>query len=411
MSNKVVSLFSRGIIPAARGNALLMTKPTVRHVHRGVFDVRRLRMTRYPSATARPLLNAIMKYDQEGVWNAYINLNDRDELAELSAEYHSSALRSFRIKNLLSYGPEEVATLKERLAFVLASMKSLNQHLDDRDYAHLLGFYGRIGDWSSCQQLWKDLSSQLRPSRHCYNAYIRAAIQCDQPGEIFAILNSMKATGVPPNAFTYNMLIEAQGRLGNLKEADAVFVEAFRNPVNAGQEPGIKDASQLSYALRLSPVRRFAQKASNIPRPSVATFSSLIDAHGRQGNLQGINHIYKTMMPKYGVTPNLDIYNGLIRWYCIHEDAEAARQAFADMEKASIKPNLITFNHIFRLEALKRRRPKTAETLMNFMKQVYQLAPLDSMYRTLIRIHHRHRRENEAKRLFDEYAALKSDPK
>ncbi|KAI9499240.1 hypothetical protein BDB00DRAFT_795984 [Zychaea mexicana] len=414
------------LLPKAR---IPINTVAVRHAHTANLQYRPLKIAVNPKMT-RSLRDAVRRHNAGAVWSAYTALHDNNQLNNLPAEYHSMALHSFRIKKLVAYGPEEIEAIKERLLFVWNNMHAAGHQPDVRDYNHLIDFFGRANDWESCAKYWEELegrrsssslwSGALVPNVYSYNLLMRAAIMTNRSEQVFVILNKMKSAGIQPNGFTYDTMIEAHGRLGNVRGADRAFQERYGpKEKQAAPSPPPKKSrfasllSSYSTPPAANPdvlgtlVRETTAPESKKPRPSTHTFVALIDAHGRQGYVRGLDYIYNTMLPGYKVKPDLELYNTMIRWYCEHRNVDKARRVFFDLERSGLKPSVVTFNYIFRHEALRERNPRTAETLLELMNKMYDLRPLESMYRALIKSYNKRNKEEDADRLFREYISAK----
>ncbi|ORZ10200.1 hypothetical protein BCR42DRAFT_422957 [Absidia repens] len=401
-----------------------------RYGHGGVIDPHRLRYGKGSrKVPSNKLLQAIRKGDQQAVWTQYLMMHENNQLKHLLPEYHSMTLRALGLQNLIAYGPDEIVAIKERLLMIWENMKHFGVAPDIRDYNHMLGFAGRASDWTLCQRIWRELMAKsstgsrsslwgLAPNVYSYNAYMVATIQCNQAAKVAVIFNNMQQqAGIQPNTFSYNTLMDAYGHLGDVAEVDRIFDRVFirqqqqqqQSPkhrisslLHPQRQPNTALGREVAFISRRAPSVQQQQQQNQLV-PTADTFMALIDAHGRLGNTMGLEMIYSKMMPEFNMTPTLPIYNALIRWYCNKSDIASAKKLLVDMKTQGIEPNVVTFNHVFRHEAIKRNRPGVAEKILDFMHQMYQLRPLESMYRHLIRIHNRHSRDQEVERLVRTY--------
>ncbi|KAG1048836.1 hypothetical protein G6F43_008798 [Rhizopus delemar] len=384
----------------------------IRHAHSGIIDPLQLKPLQQEGGLLDKLISAIRRRSAPAVWKAYTDLKDSGKIKEVPIQYHSMTLQSFRLNENGYYSSDKLKFYKKCVSDILVAAKKAQYKLDVRDYNVLLRLYGQSRDWKAASDCWNEI--KVKKNEESYNLYMQAAVQCKKYDEVFKIFNKMNNDGIQPDVTTYNTLIEANGRMGNVTEADKLFRDYFapKNTENKStsiiSKYFIKDANLSTYTPSAAPLSRCIPPLNAVLSPTTDTFEALIDAHGRKKNTPGLNYIHKTMLPQYDIKPDLKIYNALIRWYCHSGDIEAARNTFVDMEASGIKPNVAVFNHLFRHEALKRNRPKVAEAIIDYMRKEYGIRPSTSMYATLIRIHNKHNREDEANRLHTIYKALKS---
>ncbi|KAH8555617.1 hypothetical protein BGW37DRAFT_406540, partial [Umbelopsis sp. PMI_123] len=325
------------------------------------------------------ILQALRTRNPNTIWKKYNELEASDELKSLSTELHALTFRSLKPKNRKAYSTKELEVVKERLFHIYDKMKATGIALDVRDYNHMLKFFGRARDFATCSRIWQELNRATSPNIYSYNLYMYAAVKGGQSSKAFEILDSMRYANVEPNSFTYDTLLKAHGASGDLVKMDNLFADVFVNSKRAS-------GSFLSSIAR-----------SKSAKPSTSTFTTLIDAHGATGNIEGLMHIYQNMMPQYNVKCDIKVYNALIRWCCQYGQIATAKKVFFDMESAGIKPNVVTFNYLVRHEALKQGRAGAAYKIMQMMQKIYNVRPLQSMYNAIIKVHIKHRRPEEAK--------------
>ncbi|KAF7726340.1 hypothetical protein EC973_008920 [Apophysomyces ossiformis] len=355
--------------------------------------------------TWKPFLTATQNGNRNAVWNTYLDLNAKKLLPLFPPAYHSLALRSIHAKDTRRSARKESRPTDDpsyRLQYVLDNMKATNYKLGIADYNHLLEFYGRSGDWVTCTRYWQQMSStpsstSVQRNLASYNIYMCAAIRCKKPERVFDILGNMKAAGYQPNAHIYTTLIKAYARLGQPKEADRIFQNAFSEKLRL--------ENPTSYSEKIAAYHRSQDYHQSSHRPTTHTFNALIEAHGRQGNLQGLSYIYEKMMPVFLVKPDIHIYNSLMRWFCMYDEPETARRIFSEMESSDVKPNRRSYSILIHYGAIKGYQLNSTEALMAHMRQKYGLKPTAAMYRVLIDAYVKAENEEAAERLRKEYAS------
>ncbi|KAL1916218.1 uncharacterized protein VTP21DRAFT_5835 [Calcarisporiella thermophila] len=330
------------------------------------------------------LLNAIQRRDQNLVWKTYVALDEGGNIRLLTAEDHSEALRSFRLKNYIDYGSAEIERCRDRILYVLERMQSLGHKPDVRDFNFLLEFFGRVKDAHGCETYWSRMRElNITPNVHSYNLYLYAAVRRRDVDLATWIYSEIRDAKVRPTAFTHEAMIEMYGGVRNASAAMRVFNQAFGKT-----------------------------RENGLLVPTVKTFNALLSALGESGEVRSMVRCYEQMMrEEYKVIPNLDTFNTLIRWLCERSDMRTARRIFNEMQQPpyNLQPNIITFRYLVRHETLKRDRTSTAWKVMRAMREVYSVNPLGSMFRDLIRQHLRHGREEAAQHVLKQWREVMRD--
>ena len=79
--------------------------------------------------------------------------------------------------------------------------------------------------------------------------------------------------------------------------------------------------------------------------PNTRTFSSLITACGRDGNIEEAERLFQ-VMKEFGVEPNVVTYNALIDMYGRGGECEMALQKFKELELAGLEPTEVTYSSL-----------------------------------------------------------------
>lgn len=76
--------------------------------------------------------------------------------------------------------------------------------------------------------------------------------------------------------------------------------------------------------------------------PNVVTFTAIINACGRGGNVEEAQTIFEAMK-EFGVKPNVMTYNAMIDVYRKHGEHKLAQLTFQEMIQAGLQPTNVSF--------------------------------------------------------------------
>ncbi|KAI9282653.1 hypothetical protein BY458DRAFT_496879 [Sporodiniella umbellata] len=384
----------------------LLAQNRIRRLHHGYSDSLQLKPVTLEQVSNR-LLSAIRRCRAPTVWKSYVDLHTSNQISKLPIQYHSMAIQTFAIKDDHHYQYQYLKHHKKCVEEIMEIAKANHYKLAARDYNLILNICQRLRDWESAKIHWSKMTAKNEES---YNLYMKTALSAHKYEQVFKIFDELLESQVRPNVETYNILIKTNGRMGNATEADRLFKENF---MSLKEQPNFitqwfQTPEIAVYTPLSAPLFHKSPPPSKILTPTQDTFEALLEAHGKAKNVTGVYYVHKTLIPQYGIYKNVKIYDALIKAYCVCDDIEGAKNAFTEMQQANIKPNLYIFEHLFKHQAIKMKRPQVAEALIDYMIESYNIQPIKSMYTTLIKLHIKSNRTEEADRLVARSLALEA---
>lgn len=154
--------------------------------------------------------------------------------------------------------------------------------------------------------------------------------------EAMGLLKEMVANGIPPNVVTYNSLIDAYGRLGQVKPSFSFSVHPFL--------PSLSNLHCLFVQVERAVITMEEMKSKGVV-PNAVTYNCVIDAFGKEGRAdEALKMVHK--MRAEGQSPDSFTVSALIDANGKRGDAWAAVRIFKEMQEWGVKPNVVTFSAV-----------------------------------------------------------------
>lgn len=181
-----------------------------------------------------------------------------------------------------------------------------------------------------------------------YNALMATAARAKRVDAAFSLYREMKAKELEPNCECYTTLITLCGQVGQVERAFRIHADMIENKV----QPTVVSFNALLTALRRGDKKLGADVALEVVSvmkktegcdPDVITYSTVIDALGRDGRFKEIKELLDEMISS-GVQPNLVTYTTLVSAMARNGDLDGAAVVLREMEEAGFEPNVYTFS-------------------------------------------------------------------
>jgi len=180
------------------------------------------------------------------------------------------------------------------------------------------------------------------PSAVSYTTLMQSYIRSGDVSGAEEVWRRMLAGGVQPDIVTYNVMMSAHAKKSDYAAVERKFEELQEN----GLRPDVVTYNTLMRSVRDVDVERvweyFDTMVAQGVLPTDITFSTLIDAIGKDGDLSPLPEI-PSMMRAYVVHPNIFIYTAVMSIYSRAGDTRNVRHWFNSMSEFGIKPNVVAY--------------------------------------------------------------------
>lgn len=219
------------------------------------------------------------------------------------------------------------ARKQEAVSRTLATMREKDVDFDAVTFNSAVDAYIRCGNMTAARALVDNPAyAKLRETR-TFNILLKGLSCRGLVEKAYAVRDEIYAAGLVPNEVTQNTLIDACVRAGDFPSALRLSRDILPGPGSVvGARPdqrnqltialsqvlaGMADSGNLDDATRL-----LDEMSSRGAPPNHITYSALITACLRQGDIARAKLLFQTQEERTGVPPTLEIYNAMIAGLC-----------------------------------------------------------------------------------------------
>jgi pentatricopeptide repeat protein len=200
--------------------------------------------------------------------------------------------------------------------------------------------------------LLRSLLSDLPPSalsRDLFPLLFRAYARAGLPDDAVRAFSSMERFGFPPTLADLHTLLFALSHNGLVEHAEAFFRDSG-NRFHVSAKTYTILISGWAVPTKPENARKlFDEMVERGIEPDVPSYTALIDALCRGGNVAQAQAQLKDMQVSRGLVPDAATYGPFLRSACTAKDARAALRVLDRMLARDLTPNVFTYNAVIRL--------------------------------------------------------------
>ncbi|KAK1291681.1 Pentatricopeptide repeat-containing protein [Acorus calamus] len=238
--------------------------------------------------------------------------------------------------------------LADEAEMVFLAMNEAGVAPDVGTHAYLVETFQKLGRLERVSELVGEMEAGGGgpPDAASYNVLVEAYARAGKAVGAVGVLRQMQAAGCSPNAATYGALLGLYGEQGRYDDARELFLEMKAG----GAEP---DASTYNILIRIfgeggyfkEVVTLFHDMVEENVEPNMETYEGVIFACGKGGLYDDAKKIL-AHMNHGGVVPSSRAYDGVVEAYGQAALYEEALVAFNTMHEIRSTPTLDTYNSL-----------------------------------------------------------------
>jgi pentatricopeptide repeat protein len=169
-----------------------------------------------------------------------------------------------------------------------------------------------------------------------YNTMLDACLKADHPSEAVKIIEDMSQAGLQPDVVTYGIMIDSQSKSKNVEEAIALFKEMTEKGIRANERvlSSLVNASSLGNENQIADIIKIIQSVSyreNL-RPDRQAFNALLNSLANRADPDQAQKLFDTVFSERNSSrfhqPDIATYTSLITAYIKSGDMDAALDVY-----------------------------------------------------------------------------------
>ncbi|PWA60027.1 tetratricopeptide-like helical domain-containing protein [Artemisia annua] len=213
-------------------------------------------------------------------------------------------------------------------------------------FNQLLSVVTKMKHFSHSLDMFKRMCALRVPvDDYTMNITINCCCQLSCTNEGFAVFGFFLKRGIPPDAWTFNTLLNGLVREDRILEAEIFFKKLIKDKMC---EPNVVMYSTMikglckigNNVIAIQLLRLMVERGC---KPNVVTYNTIIDSLCKDNMIDDAFKLFKEMVFKKGISPNVITYNCLIDGLCNLGRRDEASKMLQEMLDVGISPNVRTF--------------------------------------------------------------------
>lgn len=240
-------------------------------------------------------------------------------------------------------------------------------------YNIVLRILGKAKKWSHVQSLWDEMNvKRIAPINSTYGTLIDVYSKGGFEKEALLWLQKMTKQGMKPDEITMAIVLQLYKKAGEFRKAEEFFEKWSESSLDShvslsshtyntlidthGKAGQLKEASEI-----------FALMLREGIAPTTVTFNTMIHICGNHGQLAEVASLMQKM-EEVRCPPDTRTYNILISLHARHDNIDMATNYFAKMKEACLEPDSVSYRTLLYAYSVRHMVSK-AEDLVSEMDE------------------------------------------